>query len=77
VITVKFLGPFNKDSIQLESNKVKTIDDLALILQEDESVSSELLNLSAIAINDEIISDKRHQLKSQDVVSVLPPVCGG
>ena len=77
MITVNFLGPFNKESMQIELEKINTVEDLAEKLKKDDSISSELLDLSAIAINDEVILDKTHQLNNNDVISILPPVCGG
>ena len=77
MITVKFLGPFNKESLEVSLEKINTVEDLAQELKKDDSISSELLDLSAIAINDELILDKKHQLNKNDVVSILPPVCGG
>jgi len=73
MVTVEFLGPINKEKLNLN---ITNLNELATILKEDEEVSS-WLNLCAVAVNDTLISSKDFELKSGDKVSLLPPVCGG
>ena len=73
MVRVDFLGPISKDSIHLEAS---TLDELSLKLSEDKSLQKWLSN-SAVAINDELTNDKNHPLKNGDIISILPPVCGG
>ncbi len=73
MVLVEFLGPINKDSINLD---VQTIEELSNILKQDESLVS-WLESCAVAVNDTLINDKNFELKSGDRVSLLPPVCGG
>ena len=72
-ITVEFLGPINKENITLSVDSLKA---LANHLKDDPIVSP-WLDKSAIAINGNIVKDINHHLKEHDVVSILPPVCGG
>lgn len=73
MVKVEFLGPINKNSIEVE---IKNLNELGAILQNDEEVSSWLENC-AVAINDTLVSTKDVALNSGDRVSLLPPVCGG
>ena len=73
MVTVDFLGPINKDSLQVD---IKNLSELSEILKNDELVSSWLGNC-AVAINDTLISQKDVALNDGDKVSLLPPVCGG
>ncbi|NQY94431.1 MAG: MoaD/ThiS family protein [Campylobacteraceae bacterium] len=73
MVTIDFLGPIKKDSLQLD---IKSLDELSDILKEDELVSSWLGNC-AVAVNDTMISTKDVPLNDGDKVSLLPPVCGG
>ncbi|ELH5058793.1 MoaD/ThiS family protein [Campylobacter coli] len=73
MVKVEFLGPINKENLELE---VKNLKELKEILQEDESLK-EWLELCAISLNDEIVFDKNTSLKDGDKIALLPPVCGG
>lgn len=73
MVKVEFLGPINKDNLELE---VKNLKELKEILQKDESLK-EWLELCAISLNDEIIFDENTKLKDGDKIALLPPVCGG
>ena len=70
---VEFLGPINKENLEL---KVKNLKELKEILQKDESLK-EWLELCAVSLNDEIIFDENTKLKDGDKIALLPPVCGG
>ncbi|MDE6887014.1 MAG: MoaD/ThiS family protein [Helicobacteraceae bacterium] len=74
MIKVNFLGPIGLDSIELES---KNFAELRKKLQNIESLKN-WLPLCAVALNDEIIKDTSNiTFKDNDVISLLPPVCGG
>ena len=73
MIRVEFLGPIKKDDLEI---KASNLAELKKILNKDESLK-EWLEISAVAINDEIINSLDKELKNGDKVSILPPVCGG
>ncbi|HEF9729170.1 TPA: MoaD/ThiS family protein [Campylobacter coli] len=73
MVKVEFLGPINKENLELE---VKNLKELKEILQKDESLK-EWLELCAISLNDEIIFDENTKLEDGDKIALLPPVCGG
>ncbi|EAI5178359.1 MoaD/ThiS family protein [Campylobacter coli] len=73
MVKVEFLGPINKENLELE---VKNLKELKEILQKDESLK-EWLELCAISLNDKIIFDENTKLKDGDKIALLPPVCGG
>ncbi|HEF9588547.1 TPA: MoaD/ThiS family protein [Campylobacter coli] len=73
MVKVEFLGPINKENLELE---VKNLKELKEILQEDESLK-EWLELCAISLNDKIVFDENTSLKDGDKIALLPPVCGG
>ena len=73
MVRVEFLGPIQKDAIEVE---ISNLNELAAILQEDKELTEWLLN-SAVAVNDTIVSSLDVALKDGDKISLLPPVCGG
>ncbi|ECR4140912.1 MoaD/ThiS family protein [Campylobacter jejuni] len=73
MVKVEFLGPINKENLELE---VKNLKELKEILQKGESLK-EWLELCAVSLNDEIIFDENTKLKDGDKIALLPPVCGG
>ncbi|QWU80742.1 MoaD/ThiS family protein [Campylobacter novaezeelandiae] len=73
MVKIEFLGPINKESIEL---KVSNLKELKEILKQDESLK-EWLGLCAVALNDKIIFDENQVLNSGDKISLLPPVGGG
>ena len=73
MIKVEFLGPIQKESLELE---IENLNELAKILQEDADVS-DWLESCAVAVNDTLVSSLEVPLKDGDRVSLLPPVCGG
>ncbi|ELI5900928.1 MoaD/ThiS family protein [Campylobacter jejuni] len=73
MVKVEFLGPINKENLEL---KVKNLKELKEILQKDKSLK-EWLELCAVSLNDEIIFDENTKLKDGDKIALLPPVCGG
>jgi len=73
MIKVEFLGPIEKEALELD---ILNLNELATILQEDNELKEWLQN-SAVAVNDNIVSSLDVVLKDGDKVSLLPPVCGG
>jgi len=73
VIKVEFLGPIQKQSLELE---ISNLNELAKILQEDAEVS-DWLESCAVAVNDTLVTSLEVPLSDGDRVSLLPPVCGG
>jgi molybdopterin synthase sulfur carrier subunit len=73
MVTVDFLGPIRKQSLELD---IANLDELAKILQDDSEVS-EWLDTCAVAVNDTLVSSLKVALSDGDKVSLLPPVCGG
>ena len=73
MVRVEFLGPIQKDALELE---ITNLSELATILQETPEMAEWLQN-SAVAVNDTIVSSLDVDLKDGDKISLLPPVCGG
>ena len=73
MVRVEFLGPIQKEALELEINN---LNELATILQEDKEMSEWLQN-SAVAVNDTLVSSLEAPLRDGDKISLLPPVCGG
>ncbi|MCI6642062.1 MULTISPECIES: MoaD/ThiS family protein [Campylobacter] len=73
MVKVEFLGPINKEPIELE---ISNLSQLREILQKDENVKP-WLETSAIAVNDKIVFSKNFELENGDKIAILPPVCGG
>jgi len=73
LVKVEFLGPIQKEPLELD---ISNLSQLAQILQDDQEMSEWLEN-SAVAINDTLVSSLDVNLKDGDKISLLPPVCGG
>lgn len=73
MVRVEFLGPIQKDSLELE---ISNLNELATILQKDAEMTEWLKNC-AVAVNDMLVSSLEAPLKDGDKISLLPPVCGG
>lgn len=73
MVKIEFLGPINKESLELE---ISNLNELSTILKDDETILKWLENC-AVAVNDTLICSKDIELKDGDKVSLLPPVCGG
>ena len=74
MIRVEFLGPIsNSPARALEAQRLAELKEL---LSKDTSLHS-WLDISAVAVNDEIIEELSHPLQNGDRVALLPPVCGG
>ncbi|MCE3037618.1 MoaD/ThiS family protein [Helicobacter anatolicus] len=73
MIRVEFLGPIGLEAQEFD---VKNLNELKKELQKIKELES-WLELSAIAVNDELVSTLEIDLKDGDRVVLLPPVCGG
>lgn len=73
MIKVEFLGPIQKDSLEIQA---QTLHDVADALKDDAEVS-DWLKSCAVAVNDTLVKSLDTVLKDGDKVSLLPPVCGG
>ena len=73
MVKVEFLGPINKEDMNLD---IQNLSQLSEILKKDSLVST-WLETCAVAVNDTLISSKDIVLKDGDIISLLPPVCGG
>jgi molybdopterin synthase sulfur carrier subunit len=73
MVRVEFLGPIEKEPLEVE---VKSLEELKSLLNKDESLK-EWLKECAVAVNDKIVNSLDVELKDGDRVVLLPPVCGG
>ena len=73
MVKVEFLGPIQKESMQIEA---KTLHDVARVLSQDSELKA-WLESAAVAVNDTLVSSLDATLEDGDKVSLLPPVCGG
>ena len=73
MVHVEFLGPIQKEPLELEAQTLKEVAD---ILNQDDELKEWLAN-SAVAINDMLVSSLEIKLNDGDKISLLPPVCGG
>lgn len=70
---VQFLGPIQKDTMEVD---IESLQELKAILGKDEELK-EWLEISSIAINDNLVCSLDTKVKQDDTISLLPPVCGG
>jgi len=73
MVTIEFLGPINKNNLEID---ISNLNELSGILQNDNEIAS-WLETCAVAINDKIVQNINQTLNDGDKVSLLPPVCGG
>ena len=73
MVKIEFLGPINKEAIDLDINSLKELSEFML----KDSELSKWAENSAVAVNDKIVTDIDMPLKDGDKISILPPVCGG
>jgi molybdopterin synthase sulfur carrier subunit len=73
MVKVEFLGPIGKEPLELD---IATLKELAEIMAKDSQLK-EWVGICAVAVNDTIVKDSNYQLHDGDIVSILPPVCGG
>ena len=57
MVKIEFLGPINKDDMNLD---IKNLKELSTILQDDADVSSWLASC-AVAVNDTLVSSKDYK----------------
>lgn len=70
---VEFLGPLNRESIEVE---IKSLNDLKEMFKNDKELQ-EWLEICAVAVNDTLVCSLDTKVESGDKISLLPPVCGG
>ena len=70
---VEFLGPTNKETIEVD---IANLFELQEIFEDDVELAQWLEN-SAVAVNDELVSHLNIPILPSDKISLLPPVCGG
>ncbi len=73
MVHVEFLGPIQKEPLELDAQTLKEVAD---ILNQDNELK-EWLQTSAVAVNDMLVSSLDMPLSDGDKISLLPPVCGG
>ncbi len=73
MVKVEFLGPINKEAIELNIDSLKELSDY---MKKDKELKNWIDNC-AVAINDKIVKDINIKLNDGDKISILPPVCGG
>jgi len=73
MVLVEFLGPLNKEPIELD---IKNLKELKEILKNDKDIRNWLEEV-AVAVNDKLVSSLDIELRDGDKVTLLPPVCGG
>ncbi|MCR4941331.1 MAG: MoaD/ThiS family protein [Campylobacter sp.] len=75
MILVRFLGPLDFEDLKIEAKSLRELKER--LSQYDESELKKWLELCAVSVNDEIVSNLDTQLNDGDIVALLPPVCGG
>jgi len=70
-VLIKFLGPISRDDLEVEVNSSEELKEVI-----KQNISDEWLEKIAVAVNDKIVSNL-DDIKNGDVISLLPPVCGG
>ena len=68
---IKFLGPISRDDLEVEVNSSVELKNII-----KENIDNKWLESIAVAVNDEIVNNLDN-IKDGDVISLLPPVCGG
>jgi molybdopterin synthase sulfur carrier subunit len=70
---VEFLGPLNRESIEVD---IKSLNDLKEMFKEDKELQ-DWLEICAVAVNDTLVCSLDTEIEKGDKISLLPPVCGG
>jgi molybdopterin synthase sulfur carrier subunit len=73
MVTVEFLGPIGLEPMEFEAS---TIDELSSQIKKLDGLER-WLDISAVAVNGQIVSSKDTALCDGDKIVLLPPVCGG
>lgn len=70
---IEFLGPLGRPSIDVD---IANLQELKTYFKEDKELQ-EWLSICAVALNDTLVCSLDVPVKSDDKISLLPPVCGG
>jgi molybdopterin synthase sulfur carrier subunit len=70
---VEFLGPIGLDPVEINVTNMK---ELSLVLNEMPRLG-EWLDNSAVAVNNTIVYSLDFNIEQNDIITILPPVCGG
>jgi len=70
---LEFLGPIDRAPMEVD---ISNLRELQSLLNEDTQLQ-EWLGNSAVAVNDTLVSSLDTPIKADDIISLLPPVCGG
>ena len=70
-VLIKFLGPVAREDLEVEVNSSEELKNIIKA-----NLEEKWLEIVAIAVNDEIVSNLDN-IKNGDVITILPPVCGG
>jgi molybdopterin synthase sulfur carrier subunit len=70
---IEFLGPINIDTMDIHVGNMK---ELSVLLNKIPQMKDWIDN-SAVAVNNTIISSLDISLNEDDIITILPPVCGG
>jgi molybdopterin synthase sulfur carrier subunit len=73
-VKVKFLGPLGGG--REEELEVENLQELKEVLNRDPELR-EWLKVSAVAVNDQFVTDPNYRFREGDRILILPPVCGG
>ena len=70
---IEFLGPIGIDTMDINISSIK---ELSIVLNGIPEMK-EWVNNSAVAVNNTIVSSLNITINEEDVITILPPVCGG
>jgi len=70
---LEFLGPIGREAMNVD---ITNLQELKTLLKDDVELQ-EWLGNSAVAVNDMLVSSLDTPIKKSDIISLLPPVCGG
>ena len=70
---IEFLGPIPIDTIDVN---IKSMKELSILLNTIPEMQ-EWIDNSAVAVNNTIVSSLNIVVADEDVITILPPVCGG
>jgi len=73
VARVEFLGPLGRPSLEVD---ISNLQELKTFFADDVELQ-EWLGICAVAVNDTLVCSLDVSIKSEDKISLLPPVCGG
>ncbi len=70
---VEFLGPIERENMEVDIKNLKELKDIFA----DDKKLQEWLEISAVALNDTLVTSLDVDVNPTDKISILPPVCGG